>query len=104
MIWFHESQKWAVTSKKSESQGLANIDCVVDIRGKGLLWGVELAQDRTTLKPFPRELKVTERVREAMLRRGVLVYPSTAFAGKDGDAVMFGPPYIIEPSEIRLRG
>jgi len=81
---------------------LADLDWVLDIRGIGLLWGVELGQDKATLKPFPRAEKVAERVREAMLRRGVLLYPSTAFAGRDGDALIFGPPYIIERAEIDL--
>jgi adenosylmethionine-8-amino-7-oxononanoate aminotransferase len=88
--------------EKALREILADIDWVVDIRGVGLLWGVEFAQDKSTLKPFPREQKVTERVREAMLLSGVLLYPSTGFAGKDGDALIFGPPYIIEPSEIDL--
>lgn len=75
---------------------------VLDIRGIGLMWGVELGQDKGTLKPFARARKVTEQIREALLRRGVLLYPSTAFAGKDGDALILGPPYIIEPNEIDL--
>ena len=79
---------------------LADKDCVLDIRGIGMLWGVELGQDKATLKPFPRDRKVAERLREAMLRRGVLLYPSTGFAGRDGDALIFGPPYIIERSEV----
>jgi adenosylmethionine-8-amino-7-oxononanoate aminotransferase len=81
---------------------LARLPYVMDIRGIGLMWGVELGQEKSELKPFPRELRVAERLREAMMRRGVLVYLSTGFAGKDGDAIVFGPPFVIEPSEIDL--
>lgn len=81
---------------------LATSPYVLDIRGIGLMWGVELGQEKSGLKPFPRNLKVAERLREAMLQRGVLVYLSTGFAGKDGDAVVFGPPFVIERSEIDL--
>jgi adenosylmethionine-8-amino-7-oxononanoate aminotransferase len=35
-----------------------------------------------------------------MFQRGVLVYLSTGFAGKDGDAIVFGPPFIIDRQEI----
>jgi adenosylmethionine-8-amino-7-oxononanoate aminotransferase len=75
---------------------------VLDVRGMGLMWGVELGQNKEQLTPFPRARKVTERIREAMFDRGVLVYPSTGFAGKDGDAIIFGPPFTIETSEIDL--
>ncbi len=86
--------------EKCLKEHLLDLDWVLDIRGIGLLWGVELGRDKATLKPFPRDQRIAERVREAMLRRGVLVYPSTAFAGRDGDAVIFGPPYIIERTEV----
>lgn len=75
---------------------------VLDIRGIGLMWGVELGQDKSSLKPFPRDQKVAEKLREAMMQRGILVYLSAAFAGRDGDAIVFGPPFIIEHSEIDL--
>ncbi|MGO9116273.1 MAG: aspartate aminotransferase family protein [Desulfomonilaceae bacterium] len=73
---------------------------VLDVRGVGMMWGVELGRNKAGLEPFPRHLKVAERVREAMFRRGVLLYLSTAFAGKDGDAIVFGPPFIIKTQEI----
>lgn len=75
---------------------------VLDIRGIGLMWGVELGEEKSGLKPFPRSMKVAERLREAMMQSGVLVYLSTGFAGKDGDALVFGPPLVIERSEIDL--
>ncbi len=73
---------------------------VLDIRGIGLMWGVELGRNKAELTPFPRHLKIAERIREAMFQRGVLVYLSTGFAGKDGDAIVFGPPFIITTQEI----
>ncbi|MEW6529248.1 MAG: aspartate aminotransferase family protein [Thermodesulfobacteriota bacterium] len=81
-------------------QRLSDSPHVLEIRGIGLMWGVELGQDKSSLKPFPREQKVAERIREAMFERGVLVYLSSGFAGKDGDAIVFGPPFVIERSEI----
>ena len=75
---------------------------VLDIRCIGMMWGVELGQDKNELTPFPRQERVAERLREAMFSRGVLVYLSTGFAGKDGDAIIFGPPFIIDQSELDL--
>ncbi len=67
-----------------------------------MMWGVELGQNKTEMTPFPRQERVAERLREAMVNRGVLVYLSTGFVGRDGDAIIFGPPFIIEQSEIDL--
>jgi adenosylmethionine-8-amino-7-oxononanoate aminotransferase len=68
---------------------------VGDIRGIGFMWGVEFVKDRVTLSPFPREEKVTERLWDALFHDGIVVYKSTGFAGRDGDAIMLGPPFII---------
>ncbi len=75
---------------------------VIDVRGIGLMWGVEFAQDKESGTPFPRNHKLTERVREAMYNRGILLYPASALAGKDGDAIIFGPPFTIDTAEIDL--
>jgi hypothetical protein len=81
---------------------LSSSPYVLDIRGIGMMWGVELGQDKKELTPFPRQERVAERLREAMFSRGILVYLSTGFAGRDGDAIIFGPPFIIGQSEIDL--
>ena len=73
---------------------------VADIRGIGFLWGVELVADKATLKPFPRNEKVAERLFEAVFKRGVIVYKSTGLAGTDGDAFLVAPPFIISEEEM----
>jgi 4-aminobutyrate aminotransferase len=70
-----------------------------DVRGKGLMIGVELVRDRKT-----KERAVAERdaVVDAMFRRGVLVLG----AGKN--AIRFAPPLVITEAQadvaIRLFG
>ena len=61
---------------------------VGDIRGRGLLVGVELVADRESRRPFARAARLTEAVVEAARERGVLLYSSTGQAnGVDGDLI-----------------
>jgi adenosylmethionine-8-amino-7-oxononanoate aminotransferase len=74
---------------------------VGDVRGLGLLRGVELVADRGTRAPFPRAERVVEQVVAAARRRGVLLYSSTGCAdGTDGDLVLLGPPLVITAAEV----
>ena len=79
---------------------LGNHPAVGDIRGLGLLRGIELVSDRQTRAAFARSDRVVERVVAAGMARGVLLYSSTGCAdGRDGDLVLLGPPLIITESE-----
>ena len=74
---------------------------VGEIRGRGLMVGIELVADRTTRQPFPRAARVTEAVVAAARERGVLVYSSTGCAnGVDGDTILLGPPFVITEPEL----
>ncbi|MGZ8528052.1 MAG: aminotransferase family protein [Candidatus Limnocylindrales bacterium] len=74
---------------------------VGDIRGTGLLVGLELVADRGSRDPFPRAAGVTETVVRAARERGLLVYSGTGNAnGVDGDTILLGPPFIITDLEI----
>jgi len=52
------------------------------------------------LKPFPRRDKVAERLWKTLFQKGVLIYNSTGLAGIDGDALLIGPPFIIEENDM----
>ena len=74
---------------------------VGEIRGRGLLVGLELVADRETRAPFPRAAKVTEAVVGGARERGVLVYSGTGNAdGTNGDTILLGPPFIITDDEL----
>jgi adenosylmethionine-8-amino-7-oxononanoate aminotransferase len=74
---------------------------VGDIRGLGLMVGIEFVRGRDTKAPLPREDRLAERLTQAAGDRGLLVYPSTGCAdGTAGDLVMLGPPFVITESEI----
>lgn len=74
---------------------------VGDIRGRGLMVGVELVADRSTRQPYPRAARVTERVVSAARDLGVLVYSGTGNAnGTDGDTILLGPPFVVTDAEL----
>jgi hypothetical protein len=76
---------------------------VGDVRGIGLMVGIELVADRSTKAPSPRADQVTERVVAAARERGLLLYSSTGHVdGHDGDLVMLGPPFTISDEECDL--
>jgi adenosylmethionine-8-amino-7-oxononanoate aminotransferase len=75
---------------------------VVDVRGVGLLWGVELATSKEDNIPFPPKNRVTQKVVAACKRNGLLVYPSSGFVdGVQGDSVLISPPFIISEKELQ---
>jgi adenosylmethionine-8-amino-7-oxononanoate aminotransferase len=80
---------------------LRALPAVGDVRGLGLMAGVELVADRETKAPFPRVDKVAERVQAATMARGLITYYGTGMAdGVDGDAILLGPPFIITEPQI----
>src|SRR5919112_894797 len=74
---------------------------VGDVRGRGLLAGVEIVADRATREPFPRERGVAEAVTAAALDAGLVVWPNVGHAdGTNGDLVMLAPPFVVSEAEI----
>ncbi|HJS26267.1 MAG TPA: aminotransferase class III-fold pyridoxal phosphate-dependent enzyme, partial [Actinomycetota bacterium] len=87
---------------KALGTALAGRHVVGDVRGLGLMIGVELVADRETKAPFPRSAQVTERVVAAARDSGLLLYSSTGHVDGDGDLVMLGPPFVISDEECDL--
>ena len=74
---------------------------VGDVRGRGLLAGIELVADPATRAPFPRAARVAERVTAAALEAGLVVWPNVGHVdGRDGDIVMLAPPFTIAEGEL----
>jgi adenosylmethionine-8-amino-7-oxononanoate aminotransferase len=74
---------------------------VGDIRGKGLLIGLELVADRSTRRSFPRSARLIEKVVSHARDAGLLIYQGTGNAdGTDGDTVLLGPPFVITEAEL----
>jgi hypothetical protein len=74
---------------------------VGDIRGRGLMIGLELVADRETRAPFARSVRLAETIAAAALAAGILVYTATGNAdGMDGDLIILGPPFVITDEEL----
>jgi adenosylmethionine-8-amino-7-oxononanoate aminotransferase len=74
---------------------------VGDIRGRGLMVGIELVADRATTAPLPRAERRLEAAVAAARDRGVLVYSGTGAAnGVDGDTLLLGPPFVTTDEEL----
>jgi adenosylmethionine-8-amino-7-oxononanoate aminotransferase len=73
---------------------------VGDIRGMGLLQGVEFVKDKTTREPFGKDDDVAGKIQQAALERNVLTYPTQGCVdGYRGDHVLLAPPFIITDAE-----
>ncbi len=80
---------------------LGDHPAVGEIRGRGLMVGVELVADRETRQAYPRGSLVMETVIREAKERGVLLYGGTGNAnGTDGDAILLGPPFVITTPEL----
>jgi hypothetical protein len=76
---------------------------VGDIRGLGLLLGVEFLKDKSSGEPFPKSENIAEKIRQAALAEGVLTYPTQGCVdGQRGDHILLAPPFIISPEESAL--
>jgi len=80
---------------------LLDLPAVGDVRGLGLLAGVELVADKGTRAPFERGLKVAETLVAEAQRGGLVLWSNIGHAdGVRGDLVMVAPPFIITEAEI----
>jgi adenosylmethionine-8-amino-7-oxononanoate aminotransferase len=76
---------------------------VGDIRGLGLLLGVEFVKNKTTREPFTKELNIAEKIRQACLEETVLIYPTQGCVdGLRGDHILLAPPFTISAEECAL--
>jgi adenosylmethionine-8-amino-7-oxononanoate aminotransferase len=86
---------------KELTQALSLHPYIGDVRGLGLMVGIELVADVHTKMPFERRERVSERVVAAAMEEGLILYLATGAAdGINGDVVMLGPPYVITDEEI----
>lgn len=67
-------------------------EIIGEVRGKGLMVGVELVKDRETKEP----LVVGRKATDSALRKGLLIYAG----GYDGNVLGFLPPLVIQKEHV----
>jgi adenosylmethionine-8-amino-7-oxononanoate aminotransferase len=89
------------TTLRQALEGLREENAVGDVRGIGLLWGVEFVADKATKRPFAPELNFAGRAAQAAVERGLLVYPMQGCVdGVSGDHLLIAPPAVITSEQI----
>jgi 4-aminobutyrate aminotransferase-like enzyme len=68
-------------------------DLIGEVRGLGLMIGIELVTDRATKEPAPRQ---AAHVRRLCREAGVLI----GVGGQSGNVVRFQPPLVISDADI----
>jgi adenosylmethionine-8-amino-7-oxononanoate aminotransferase len=95
------SRDLGATIRQRLTEALGDAPTVGEVRGLGMMIGIELVRDRETKEPFPRGKGVTEQVAAAAREGGLLLYSSTGHAdGTNGDLVMLGPPFTLTDGEV----
>ena len=80
---------------------LADHPRVGEIRGRGLMAGVEFVIDRETREPFPRAARLAESIVRMARAAGRLHHTGTGGGdGGDGDIVLLGPPVVGTDGEL----
>ncbi|ATH92070.1 aspartate aminotransferase family protein [Bacillus glycinifermentans] len=87
--------------KKKLMDVMEQTGIIGEIRGKGLLLGVEFVSDQKSKKTFPVSLSVSRRIIAEAKKRGLLLYPAQAgIDGGGGDAVIIAPPLTVSEAEM----
>ena len=74
---------------------------VGEVRGMGMMRGVELVMDKTTKEPFPASFKAAGAATAECFKRGLVIYPGTGqIDGCAGDQFLLAPPLISTAQPI----
>jgi len=71
-----------------------------DVRGRGLLLGIELVSSQKTRKSLPLELNSVELFKSIAVKNGLLIYGRRSNQGIYGDVVLVAPPINSSQSEV----
>jgi adenosylmethionine-8-amino-7-oxononanoate aminotransferase len=82
-------------------QALRTFECVGDVRGRGLLAGIEFVEDRNTGRPYPSAARFAESFAAVALELGLVVWSNAGqLEDGTGDLVMLAPPFVITEEQI----
>jgi adenosylmethionine-8-amino-7-oxononanoate aminotransferase len=71
-----------------------------DVRGRGLMVGIELVQDRESKRAFPAEAKASLEFRRIAMDHGLLIGGRRMNNGAFGEYLMVTPALVITPAQV----
>jgi adenosylmethionine-8-amino-7-oxononanoate aminotransferase len=80
---------------------LKNHPHVGDVRGRGLMIGVEIVADKASHAPFPWEERRSSVLSARCFELGLVTYTGGGGAGLGGDVLMLSPPFVITDAELQ---
>jgi adenosylmethionine-8-amino-7-oxononanoate aminotransferase len=84
-----------------ELEKLRDFPLVGDVRGKGLLVGVEFVADRESKEPLARDRRFAESFAATAFEKGLIVWPNVGHVdGNRGDIIVLAPPFTVTADEI----
>jgi adenosylmethionine-8-amino-7-oxononanoate aminotransferase len=102
----HQLVKAAAERGAELSQALKSVaerhTILGDVRGLGMLQGIELVRDKETREPFPVADGMAYRLARACIEEGAAIYPGQSGAdGERGDHALVTPPLTITSAQIQ---
>ena len=86
---------------QTQLQQLRSLPYVGDVRGKGLLAGIEFVEDKNVRRPFPRAAAFAETFAAAALDLGLIIWANAGQLNDGtGDLAMVAPPFVIDEDQI----
>lgn len=81
---------------------IGDLPMVGDIRGIGLMIGIEFVKNRETMEPYHGVVGVSEQVANCCFEKGLVVISGIAGTkdGVNGEALQISPPLVITKTEI----
>ena len=81
---------------------LSDNPVVGEIRGKGLMRGIELVADKKSRTPFEPGAKAAGVMARECMERGLVIYPSGGMVdGVSGDNFLVAPPLVANADQVR---
>jgi hypothetical protein len=94
-------QRQGVALRRALDERLEHHPNVGDIRGRGLLLGIELVANRATKQTFPPAAKLHLVLKREAMERGLICYPmGGTIDGRLGDHVLIAPPFIVNEMHV----
>lgn len=96
-----ENSNWQGAHLQSRLAELYQYPIVGDIRGLGLMIGMEFVKDKDSKEPFARSVGLNSLLTACCLDAGIVVYPGGGTVdGVRGDHILIAPPLNITATEV----